>query len=91
MIPYIWSKYEFLQDSCGHGEWRGGLGTHVEAKNIYNREVWQPSTAWSCPATRTGRSSPPSDFSAAQAERDQTGDRARRGAQALPYHGYNLH
>ena len=42
MIPYIWSKYEFLTDSCGHGQWRGGLGTHVEAKNIYDRKVWQP-------------------------------------------------
>ena len=53
MIPYIWSKYEFLTDSCGHGQWRGGLGTHVEAKNIYDRKVWQPSTVWSCRATRT--------------------------------------
>jgi N-methylhydantoinase B len=42
MIPYTWSEYEFLTDSCGHGQWRGGLGTHVEAKNVYNREVWQP-------------------------------------------------
>lgn len=42
MIPYIWSKYEFLTDSCGHGQWRGGLGTHVEAKNIYDKKVWQP-------------------------------------------------
>ncbi|MCX8023539.1 MAG: hydantoinase B/oxoprolinase family protein [Syntrophorhabdaceae bacterium] len=42
MIPYVWSKYEFLTDSCGHGRWRGGLGTHVEAKNVYNRDVWQP-------------------------------------------------
>ncbi len=42
MIPYRWDKYEFLTDSCGHGRWRGGLGTHVEAQNVYNREVWQP-------------------------------------------------
>lgn len=41
MIPYIWHHYEFLTDSCGHGQFRGGLGTHVEAQNIYNREVWQ--------------------------------------------------
>jgi N-methylhydantoinase B len=42
MIPYRWLHYEFLTDSCGHGQWRGGLGTHVEAQNVYNREVWQP-------------------------------------------------
>jgi len=42
MIPYRWTKYEFLTDSCGHGRWRGGLGTHVEAENVYDRKVWQP-------------------------------------------------
>ena len=42
MIPYRWTKYEFLTDSCGHGQWRGGLGTHVEAENVYDRKVWQP-------------------------------------------------
>lgn len=40
-IPYRWLKYEFLTDSAGAGQWRGGLGTHVESINIYNREVWQ--------------------------------------------------
>jgi N-methylhydantoinase B len=42
MIPYRWLHYEFLTDSCGHGQWRGGLGTHVESLNVYNPEVWQP-------------------------------------------------
>ncbi|HUJ89561.1 MAG TPA: hydantoinase B/oxoprolinase family protein, partial [Syntrophorhabdales bacterium] len=42
MIPYRWLHYEFLTDSCGHGRWRGGLGTHVEAQNIYDKKVWQP-------------------------------------------------
>ena len=42
MIPYRWLHYEFLTDSCGHGQWRGGLGTHVEAQNVYDRKVWQP-------------------------------------------------
>ena len=42
MIPYRWLHYEFLTDSCGHGQWRGGLGTHVEAQNVYNPDVWQP-------------------------------------------------
>lgn len=41
-IPYRWLHYEFLPDSAGAGQWRGGLGTHVEALNVYNREVWQP-------------------------------------------------
>jgi N-methylhydantoinase B len=42
MIPYRWLHYEFLTDSGGAGQWRGGLGTHVEALNVYNPEVWQP-------------------------------------------------
>jgi len=41
-IPYRWSRYEFKTDSEGAGQWRGGLGTHVESTNVYNPEVWQP-------------------------------------------------
>lgn len=41
-IPYRWLHYEFLTDSEGAGQWRGGLGTHVEALNVYNQKVWQP-------------------------------------------------
>lgn len=41
-IPYRWLHYEFLTDSCGAGQWRGGLGTHVEALNVYDRKVWKP-------------------------------------------------
>jgi N-methylhydantoinase B len=41
-IPYRWLRYEFLQDSAGDGQWRGGMGTHVEALNVYDESVWQP-------------------------------------------------
>ena len=41
-IPYRWLHYEFKTDSAGAGQWRGGLGTHVEALNVYDRQVWQP-------------------------------------------------
>jgi N-methylhydantoinase B len=41
-IPYRWQCYEFKTDSEGAGKWRGGLGTHVEALNVYNPDVWQP-------------------------------------------------
>jgi len=41
-IPYRWLHYEFKTDSSGAGKWRGGLGTHVEALNVYDPEVWQP-------------------------------------------------
>lgn len=40
--PYRWLHYEFLKDSAGDGEWRGGAGTEVEIKNYYDREVWEP-------------------------------------------------
>jgi N-methylhydantoinase B len=42
LMPYRWLHYEFLQDSAGAGQWRGGLGTHVEVLNVYDRAVWQP-------------------------------------------------
>jgi N-methylhydantoinase B len=41
-IPYRWLHHEFLTDSGGAGQWRGGLGTHVESLNVYNPKVWQP-------------------------------------------------
>ena len=41
-IPYRWLAYEFRTDSAGAGTWRGGLGTHVETLNVYDRAVWQP-------------------------------------------------
>jgi N-methylhydantoinase B len=41
-IPYRWLHFEFLTDSCGAGRWRGGLGTHVDALNVYDRKVWKP-------------------------------------------------
>lgn len=41
-IPYRWKAFEFKTDSAGAGKWRGGLGTHVETLNVYDRNVWQP-------------------------------------------------
>ncbi len=40
--PYRWLRYEFWTDSAGAGQWRGGLGTHVEIMNTYDPKVWQP-------------------------------------------------
>ena len=40
--PYRWLHYEFLMDSSGDGEWRGGAGTEVVIQNLYNSEVWEP-------------------------------------------------
>lgn len=41
-IPYRWEAYEFKTGSAGPGEWRGGLGMHVETVNVYDRNLWQP-------------------------------------------------
>jgi N-methylhydantoinase B len=41
-VPYRVLHYEFLPDSAGAGQWRGGLGTHVKMLNTYDSEVWQP-------------------------------------------------
>lgn len=40
--PYRWLHHEFLMDSAGDGQWRGGLGTDLELVNTYDRKVWQP-------------------------------------------------
>jgi N-methylhydantoinase B len=40
--PYRWLHYEFLQDSAGDGEWRGGAGTDVVIQNLCDPESWQP-------------------------------------------------
>jgi N-methylhydantoinase B len=40
--PYRWIKHEFITDSAGDGQWRGGLGVHLEMLNKYDREVWHP-------------------------------------------------
>ena len=40
--PLRWLRYEFLTDATGHGQWRGGLGTHVEIVHTYDPKLWQP-------------------------------------------------
>jgi N-methylhydantoinase B len=40
--PLRWLRYEFLADATGHGQWRGGLGTHVEILHTYDPEIYQP-------------------------------------------------
>ncbi|MBW1802596.1 MAG: hydantoinase B/oxoprolinase family protein, partial [Deltaproteobacteria bacterium] len=41
LIPYRWEKYEFLKDSAGDGQWRGGLGTELHVLNTYDPDLWQ--------------------------------------------------
>lgn len=41
-FPYRWLHYEFLTDSAGAGQWRGGLGTHVQYLNTHDPKVWRP-------------------------------------------------
>ena len=40
--PYRWIRHEFITDSAGNGQWRGGQGTYLEMLNTYDRKVWQP-------------------------------------------------
>jgi N-methylhydantoinase B len=39
---YRWLLYEFLKDSMGDGQWRGGAATQVRLQNVYDRKAWQP-------------------------------------------------
>lgn len=40
--PYRWLRHEFIADSMGDGQWRGGAGVHWEAVNTYDPKIWQP-------------------------------------------------
>ncbi|MFC1910787.1 hydantoinase B/oxoprolinase family protein [Chloroflexota bacterium] len=40
--PYRWIKHEFITDSMGDGQWRGGAGVYWEAVNTYDTKIWQP-------------------------------------------------
>ena len=40
--PYQWLNYEFITDSCGDGQWRGGLGNELRTVNNTNPNTWQP-------------------------------------------------
>jgi N-methylhydantoinase B len=40
--PLRWLRYSFLTDATGHGQWRGGLGTHVEIVHTSAPQIYQP-------------------------------------------------
>ncbi len=40
--PYRWLHHEFITDSAGDGQWRGGLGVSLKMLNVYDPKVWQP-------------------------------------------------
>jgi len=40
--PYRWLNYEFITDSCGDGQWRGGVGNELRMVNNTNPKTWQP-------------------------------------------------
>lgn len=39
--PYRWLRHEFVADSAGDGQWRGGLGVRLDMLNTYDPKVWQ--------------------------------------------------
>ena len=39
---YRWLQYEFLKDSMGDGQWRGGSGTQVRTINTVDPKLWKP-------------------------------------------------
>ncbi|MBI4322639.1 MAG: hydantoinase B/oxoprolinase family protein [Chloroflexi bacterium] len=34
--PHFFHRFELNEDSCGHGRWRGGLGTHTEMELLWS-------------------------------------------------------
>ena len=40
--PYMFLRWEFSKDACGHGQWRGGMGVDLEILNTYVPELWRP-------------------------------------------------
>lgn len=88
-IPYRWLHYEFLTDSAGAGQWRGGLGTHVESLNVYNPEVWQPLDCLTMSGNADGEK-----FASVGLMGGQGGTRTRleiiRKGRHLPYRTFDL-
>ena len=89
LIPYRWLKYEFLIGSSGAGQWRGGLGTHVEALNVYNRDVWQPLDCVTMSGNADGEK-----FGSVGIMGGLGGTKAKlgilRGSKKIPYHTFEL-
>jgi N-methylhydantoinase B len=88
-IPYRWQHYEFLPDSAGAGQWRGGLGTHVESLNVYDRKVWQPLDCLTMTGNADGEK-----FESVGMMGGQGGTRTKleivRNGEHLPYRTFDL-
>jgi len=88
-IPYRWLHYEFLPDSAGAGKWRGGLGTHVESLNVYDRKVWQPLDCLTMTGNADGEK-----FESVGMTGGRGGTRTRleiiRNGEHLPYRTFDL-
>jgi len=59
LIPYKWLKCEMITDSAGDGQWRGGLGVHVEYLNCHKPENWRPLDCCVITGNSDGQKFPP--------------------------------
>ncbi|OGO20605.1 MAG: hypothetical protein A2144_02885 [Chloroflexi bacterium RBG_16_50_9] len=59
LVPYRWLHCEMLTDSAGDGQWRGGLGVHVEYLNCHDPETWRPLDCCVITGNSDGQKFPP--------------------------------
>ena len=45
-IPWRWLWCEMLQDSPGHGTYRGGMGAHMKYMNVSDPSTFRPGDLW---------------------------------------------
>lgn len=57
--PYRFLCSEWVTDSAGDGQFRGGMGAHVEYLNLLDPEKYRPGDAWALTGNSNGEVFPP--------------------------------
>jgi len=45
-FPWRFLCSEWVKDSCGHGQFRGGMGAHAEYLNLHDKETYTPGDSY---------------------------------------------
>ena len=83
LLPYRWLRCEMITDSAGDGQWRGGLGVHVEYLNCHDPKTWRPLDCAVATGNSDGQKFPPFGlFGGTEGKKHELW--IRRGDQLLP-------
>ena len=57
-VPWRWLRCEWLTDSAGNGQWRGGMGTHAEYLTVHPAEEFRPGDIYVITGNSNGEAFP---------------------------------